>query len=460
MTRAYLTSLLLLLVAGNFVARAVYVKFTVKGFHCEHCAEALEEALSREETVGPRGAARVSFEEATAEVIASSPNAVSEEDEIDSILSSIASVVADEGLEHQIITVSSKEAFEERSAESTRLFRSVASGILEASPWLLFGATTTGIARSAISDVSILKKYLGRSIFGASVVGLAVPFCSCGAVPLAIALLDAGIGSDVVLSFLISSQSAGIDSLPVTVGLLGPTAAATRLLGAIMLSVSAGFALGRSRAKGPIPTRNRFADRRKVKNSGSFVTRVLQITASTIREVAPWLLAGVLATEIVAPRARTFGATFSSPSGIAAALGQLALFGLALPLQACEHATASFVRALKTGGASPGTASAFLLVAPATNLATMGLVLRSRGPGATARVAAAVVGSAYVFSTIVDRVEWLRVALSLPESASASVGQCLPYPLQLIGVCGCACLLLWDRQGGRVQSKRAINKVE
>ena len=51
----------------------------------------------------------------------------------------------------------------------------------------------------------------------------------------------------------------------------------------------------------------------------------------------------------------------------------------ALPFQLCEHGVVSFAAALQKAGASHGTAHAFLLAAPATNLSTIGALVKCTG---------------------------------------------------------------------------------
>jgi hypothetical protein len=74
-----------------------------------------------------------------------------------------------------------------------------------------------------------------------------------------------------------------------------------------------------------------------------------------------------------------------------------------VPLQLCEHGVVNFAAALEKAGATPGTAHAFLLSAPATNVATLGVVLRSAGGTAAAgRSALAISATALALSYLVD----------------------------------------------------------
>merc|ERR1711959_46237 len=90
-------------------------------------------------------------------------------------------------------------------------------------------------------------------------------------------------------------------------------------------------------------------------------------------------------------------------SDTAALVGRLVILGAALPLQMCEHSVVTFAVALQKAGASPGTAFAFLLSAPASNVATLSLVLRRAGGFyAACQCGLAVVAAAVSISYIAD----------------------------------------------------------
>merc|ERR1712086_674943 len=90
-------------------------------------------------------------------------------------------------------------------------------------------------------------------------------------------------------------------------------------------------------------------------------------------------------------------------SSTGAVLGRLIILGGALPLQMCEHSVVTFALALQKAGASPGTAFAFLLSAPASNFATISLVLRHAGGASAAiRCGVVVVATAVSLSYISD----------------------------------------------------------
>ena len=60
---------------------------------------------------------------------------------------------------------------------------------------------------------------------------------------------------------------------------------------------------------------------------------------------------------------------------------RLSVLGSTMPLQLCEHSTVAYAAAIQKAGGAPGLAFAFLLVAPATNVPSMLLLLRTHGHG-------------------------------------------------------------------------------
>jgi hypothetical protein len=85
------------------------------------------------------------------------------------------------------------------------------------------------------------------------------------------------------------------------------------------------------------------------------------------------------------------------------------------PLQLCEHTTVAYAAAIQKAGGPPGLAFAFLLVAPATNLPSLVLLLKASGAaGAAAGAGAGSEGSSS--ATWRHAVVW-RVAAALTLGA-------------------------------------------
>ena len=302
----------------------------------------------------------------------------------------------------------------------------VADGFAEVCPWVLIGIATTVALKWLFSQLQ-LSVYLSRQLtladdggtlalvavcVKATVLGLVCPLCSCGAVPLAMGLCRTGVSPAAMLAFLLAAQSSGLDSAALTWGVLGARAALLRLVGSSFLAVAAGLAVGRTAsASSSCGASKEDAATRQTRSLAALVSAVASICA----ELTPPLFVGVLLTQLAHPLVRAVkvgwpslfstSATMSGPGSSLA--GRAIVVAGALPLQVCEHSVVTFARAIEKLGGSPGTAFAFMLVAPATNVATVLLLLRESGGNLGSaqafRAIGAIIVVAVAMSFLVDR---------------------------------------------------------
>ena len=103
--------------------------------------------------------------------------------------------------------------------------------ISEFAPYLILGFFISGLL-SEFLTVEIVQKYLGSdslfSVFLASLLGVPIPLCSCGVIPVSAYLSKNGASKGSVTSFLISTPQTGIDSIFITYAMLGPVFAIYR----------------------------------------------------------------------------------------------------------------------------------------------------------------------------------------------------------------------------------------
>ena len=106
------------------------------------------------------------------------------------------------------------------------LLTKVRGEVGEAVPWVTLGVLITATLDAIQLPLGKLQARLGHgSLLGAAIIGLLTPLCSCGSLPVARGFADAGVPLGTVVAFLTATQCSGIDSLAVTWGLLGRTAA-------------------------------------------------------------------------------------------------------------------------------------------------------------------------------------------------------------------------------------------
>jgi len=95
-----------------------------------------------------------------------------------------------------------------------------------------------------------------------SIFGLLVPFCSCGALPLAVALKQEGVSPSSIAAFVTAAQAAGVDSLFFTYGVFGARVALFRMVAAGMLAFLVGMTLATTTNNSSSSSNNTTEDRR------------------------------------------------------------------------------------------------------------------------------------------------------------------------------------------------------
>ncbi len=356
----------------------------------------------------------------------------------------------------------------------------------ESAPYLLLGFVLAGVLHEFVPSGWIARRLGGERVGGvflASLVGLPLPLCSCAVVPTADALHRKGAGRSSTLAFLISTPETSVESIALTWGLFGGTMAVVRPIVAMLTAIAAGLAslaLGRSSAT-PEP-----ASEEPFGNTESHVCghahRAIQDGRDSIAGCRPDL-SFETNDEPFAPRARRalrfgFGTLFDDlfPSllvGLGAAVlvtallpddflpsllgGRSGLLPLLLvavssaPLYLCASGATPLAAALVLKGLSPGAALVLLLVGPATNLATIGLVARRFGRGPVVLYLAAVIGMAIGAGLLVDAVARTVIEQALHTGTIAAHGESIA-PIQAASLAICA--LLAARSTGRRMARR------
>ena len=114
---------------------------------------------------------------------------------------------------------------------------------LEMAPYLLFGMSMAGMLHIFLGK-ELISYHLGRpgikSIIKATLLGIPLPICSCGVIPVVSSLEKEGAHKSSLLSFLVSTPTTGVDSIFATYSLLGPLFAIFRPLGAMISGITLG----------------------------------------------------------------------------------------------------------------------------------------------------------------------------------------------------------------------------
>ncbi len=315
-----------------------------------------------------------------------------------------------------------------------------------ASPWLIAGFLMAG-AIHVLLPTDKVTRHLGKpglgAVIKASLIGVPLPLCSCGVIPVATALRKQGASRGATASFLISTPETGVDSISVSYVMLGPFLAVIRPIAAFITAFITGALVSfldridqpASEISPPPQEKNRDNPSESCcchaativvpqKKTG-FVARVFDAVryglVDMFADLSHWLaigfvLAGLIAAVIPAGFIEQYVGTGWSP--------KLLMVMIGLPLYVCATSSTPIAAALMAKGLSPGAAVVFLLVGPATNIATMVVVSQMLGYRALAIYLTCIVVVALGLGFAVDALPtaWMGSGLVLKHVHSMGFG--------------------------------------
>ena len=279
--------------------------------------------------------------------------------------------------------------------------------------YLVFGFAVAGVLSRVLARETI-GRHLGgssmASVAKATLLGIPLPRCSCGVIPVILSLRNRGAGRGATTGFLISTPQTGVDSIAVTWAFLGPVFALVRPLAALLSGLLGGGLAAWLERSGQAPKSNAASEMPDDSAHGAgAVSQGAQGHASLVqhvshafrygfldfpREIANWLPAGILLAGVIAhflPSDKELLREYLG-TGIAP---MLAMMVVGVPLYVCATASVPVVAVLVVkGGLSAGGALVFLMTGPATNAASLLLIARVLGR----RTAAAYLGSILITS--------------------------------------------------------------
>ncbi|MHC4482196.1 MAG: SO_0444 family Cu/Zn efflux transporter [Planctomycetota bacterium] len=262
--------------------------------------------------------------------------------------------------------------------------------VAEMSPYLLFGFLVAGILSVLISQRFVEKHLGGRGVWPllkASLFGVPLPLCSCGVIPVSMSLHKHGASKGSTISFLLSTPQTGVDSVFVTLSLLGPLFAVFRPLVALVTGVVGGILVNvfgessEDKSKAPPKCSDEYCD--DSENKKKFARGLKYGFITLPRDIGKAMLVGlVIAAVISAVVPDDFFAEKLPGKGI---LAMIVMMFLGIPVYVCATASVPVAAALISKGLAPGVALVFLITGPATNAAAFTTIWKVLG-GRTAIV--------------------------------------------------------------------------
>ncbi len=261
-------------------------------------------------------------------------------------------------------------------------------------PWLALGFVMAALMKAFISE-NMLSKHLGGSslwdVTKAALIGAPLPLCSCGVVPAALALRASGASKNTTVSFLIATPETGVDSVPLTYGLMGPVMAVIRPVAAICSAIVSGLLVGADKPQKvdkhsqpdacceTMVKQNKSccgseeaiepSHWEKIKTGLSFAFGKL------LDDVAIWLLIGLLVAALV---------QVYLPAGFFESLGDglmpmVVMAVIGIPMYVCATASTPMAAGFLALGLSPGAVLVFMLLGPASNIGTLMIIKNTLG---------------------------------------------------------------------------------
>jgi uncharacterized membrane protein YraQ (UPF0718 family)/copper chaperone CopZ len=288
-------------------------------------------------------------------------------------------------------------------------------------PYLLFGFLVAGVL-SVYTSPEWVERHLGGRGVGpvlkASLLGVPIPLCSCGVIPVSASIRRHGASRAATTSFLLSTPQTGVDSIAVTYALLGPVFAIFRPVAALITGLVGGglvqlFDEPRGRNAADEPNRAAYVKTRGTEgHSQGALQRVLYYGFITLpKDIGSALLVGII---IAGAMAAFIPQDYLNAYIGGGFLSILLLMVAGVPVYVCATASVPIAVGFMHMGASAGAALAFLIAGPATNAAAFTTIWRVLGRRTAVLYIITVAVSAIVCGLVMD---WLAPAVktALPQ---------------------------------------------
>ena len=320
-------------------------------------------------------------------------------------------------------------------APLSAVWTSFAGLALESAPALLVAYLMAGLVHVFVAPGKLAWLNRGSAVrqgLSGMALGLPLPICSCGVVPLYEGLVKQGVSTAAAVAFLIATPELGIDAVLLSVPLLGAPFTIVRVAAAATVALVVALVMARlspSRAAArtlPLAV----ADVAVAPLGRRLQTAMRSGFGDMIDHTAPWILVGLIIAALLGPIMDGSWMT-RLPAGV----DVLLFAAIGLPLYVCASASTPLVAVLVAAGVSPGAGLALLITGPATNMATIGILSRLHGARFAYAFTAAMIVAAITAGLLVNAA---LPAASMPTLSPSSLER--TSPLELFSVIALAAL--------------------
>jgi uncharacterized membrane protein YraQ (UPF0718 family)/copper chaperone CopZ len=281
--------------------------------------------------------------------------------------------------------------------------------LLEMAPYLLFGFLVAGVLHLLLPKNKVSKhlaKGDTKSIIKAALLGVPLPLCSCGVIPVAAHLKKQGANKGPLQSFLVSTPTTGVDSILATYSLLGILFAIVRPVAALFSGLMAGIIANNSTKPEPIQTVQTFEcpicpDRSP--HSHSWPEKIIHMFKyaffELIEDIGKWIALGIVIGGVISyfVPAEFIQKYLGNPF-----LGYPLMLLIGIPMYVCATGSIPMVAPLILKGMTPGAGLVFLFAGPATNTATLSFVAGEMGKKSLITYLASIVAGSLLFGLLID----------------------------------------------------------
>jgi uncharacterized protein len=252
---------------------------------------------------------------------------------------------------------------------------------VEMAPYLFLGFFVAGLLNELV-PAEFIARHIGSNSPGAvlksSIMGIPLPLCSCGVLPVATSLRKTGAGKAPTIAFLITTPVTGVDSIMATYAFLGGIFTIIRVAVSFVIGLTAGLITSLV-SKGETKDNDNISQT-KPKEKRSFIETVKSILVYAFWELPITISGSVLAGLAIGAIITSFLPDSFVQTHIGTGfLGVLVAISVAIPLYVCATGSIPIAVAMIMKGFSPGAALAFLIAGPATNMVAITTVKKLLG---------------------------------------------------------------------------------
>ncbi len=279
----------------------------------------------------------------------------------------------------------------EFSIEVTQLFREIA-------PYLVIGFLVSGLLY-VFTSKEMITNNVGKpgflSVVKASILGVPMPLCSCGVIPVATSMYKRGATKGATLSFLISTPQTGVDSIILTWYKMGPQFAIIRPIIALITGIIGGV-LGEKYADKDHQTTTKVSHPHQKRT----LMDGLRYTFITLpQDIINPLIKGILISALIAVMVPD---TFFTDYNLTGLTAMLVIAVTSIPVYVCATASIPVAMILISKGLDPGAAFVYLMAGPATNAATISVIMNALGKKMIYIYISVIFASSIFFGTLIN----------------------------------------------------------